>query len=90
MYNYGGRSRSRSNGYALDSLKSDKPGGAFPSVSAQPHTQSVVIKGSKRDNESEESIIHGAGITRTTDVRVEVESIHSASAEDRQGKVIAG
>lgn len=46
-----------------------------------------MVKGMKRDNESEESIIHGAGIVRTTDVRVEVESINSA--EDRHGKGIA-
>lgn len=87
VYNYGGPSRSRSNGYALGSFKGDKSDNPFPSASTQPHIQATTVKGMKRDNESEESIIHGAGIVRTTDVRVEVESINSA--EDKHGKGIA-
>jgi hypothetical protein len=39
--------------------------------------QTTIAKGPKRDNESEESIIHGDGILRTRDVRVEVESLNS-------------
>ncbi|KAI5840097.1 hypothetical protein DFP73DRAFT_197025 [Morchella snyderi] len=75
MYNGGQSSRSRGQAYALGSMQNDKNTAYHPGKDNA--LQTTVIKGPKRDNESEESIIHGDGILRTRDVRVEVESLNS-------------
>ncbi|KAL7275791.1 hypothetical protein RUND412_001244 [Rhizina undulata] len=81
-----------SEGYALGSVGGDRhagqvyAGGHGPrGGDGHPHsTQHATVKaGVRRYNESEDSILAEAGITRTTDIRVDVEdvSIHSSDLE---------
>lgn len=53
LYNYSGSSR-RSEGYTLESVKTDQP---YSNPANQTHVKTTVIR---RENESEESIIPGA------------------------------